>query len=490
MASIVGTGADDTLNGTGAADTIRGLGGDDSLDGGGGADSVDGGDGDDAVIGHAGDTLKGGAGVDRLILTSHGAAATFDLSALTSPDTAVISAGGDLKVSGFEWVQVAGGDFDDHIVGSSLGDLVTGAGGADTVFAGEGDDFIAGGAGDDSLDGGDGVDRIGFDGDALGGATVDLRLQGGAQVTGAGLDVLNNFENVSGTQFGDVLIGDANSNILWGVGTVADILAGDDGEDLLIAGDGAHTINGGDGLDALSLDGDGSTSAGVHVDLNLQGAAPQDTGVGMMQIRNIENLSGTVHADALIGDFWDNLLAGVDGADTLQGGAGADKLYGDGAIYGDFVHGLSGPIVASEALYGDDAAPGGDSLDGGKGDDILVGGGGADTMTGGKGVDAFWYFRLEDSAVGAQDLITDFNQNYDVLDFAAIDADATADGDQAFTLVYAFTNTAGEAQVAYDRVTATTTLSLDVDGDGVADAAIVVGARLTIVGLEDGSFIA
>ena len=46
-------------------------------------------------------------------------------------------------------------------------------------------------------------------------------------------------------------------------------------------------------------------------------------------------------------------------------------------------------------------------------------------------------------------------------------------GDQAFAVVDAFTHHAGQMLVAYDRKHDVTRISLDTDGDGVADSIIV-----------------
>lgn len=493
MSTITGAMSDDTLVGTSDADTIKGLGGDDLLISGGGADSIDGGDGDDHVVANGfGGTMKGGAGRDILEVDAFAGGAVIDVSAITSPDAvAVVSLNGAaVKVSGFELTYLIGWTGNDTITGSALGDFVSAGQGNDRVDAGLGDDYVKSSVGDDTLAGGAGFDRIGFFSDAPNGAHVDLRLQGAVQDTGAGLDLLTGFENVSGTNHNDVLIGDGGENILWGSSGGDDILSGNAGNDALEVGDGNHTLNGGDGVDTLSVWGNSTdTSANVHIDLNLQGSAAQDTGVGMMVIKNIENLSGSIHDDLLTGDRFANLLAGVGGADTLLGGASADRLYGDGYQGSDYEFGLSGPISTSEAEYVN-VTPGADSLDGGKGDDILVGGGAGDSLTGGGGADTFRFVDLRDSSVETPDFITDFNQTADFLDVSAIDANSLLEGDQAFTLVNAFTHTAGEAQLVYDRTTGITTISLDVDGDGDAEAAIHMGGRFTVAGMGDGTFVA
>ena len=62
--------------------------------------------------------------------------------------------------------------------------------------------------------------------------------------------------------------------------------------------------------------------------------------------------------------------------------------------------------------------------------------------------------------------------------FTRIDADAAADGDQAFSLVKKFGGHAGELMVKYDAALEVTHIMLDVDGDKEADAIIDVAGKI------------
>lgn len=116
---------------------------------------------------------------------------------------------------------------------------------------------------------------------------------------------------------------------------------------------------------------------------------------------------------------------------------------------------------ARDLIWGNDSN---NILNGLGGDDVINGFGGNDTLTGGTGNDLFVFDRLETG-----DTITDFAAG-DHIDLRAIDANAGLNSDQAFDFIGsgAFTNVAG--QLRYDG----TTLSGDVNGDGIADFAVTI----------------
>jgi Ca2+-binding RTX toxin-like protein len=401
----------DTLTGDGGDNILAGSGGDDILAGGAGSDTLYG-DGAFAIDTHetllsgpiilqadtgaaGNDTLDGGDGDDQLF-----GGGGSDTASYASASGAVQlflyngSFGEAFGAAGYDQLHdmenLTGSAYDDTLGGNNLDnvldggdghDFLRGNAGSDTLYAGDGNDYLSGGVGDDYLDGGDGWDRVSFFAGATGGVTVDLRIAG-AQDTGLGIDTLVNIENVSGTAFSDTLTGNDGDNQLWGTSDGDggnDTLDGQGGNDLLEDGAGDHTLIGGTGVDTFSYSILNST-IGINVSLALQGAA-QDTGVGLMTLSEIENLSGSIYADNLIGDGGDNLLAGGLGDDTLVGGAGNDTLYGDGSI-GIDGNGGSGPITLyTDADTASGEVAGNDLLEGGVGDDILWGGGGNDTAS-------------------------------------------------------------------------------------------------------------
>ena len=171
-------------------------------------------------------------------------------------------------------------------------------------------------------------------------------------------DRLRNIEHLTGSAHADTLTGDAGANLLAGSGG-NDVLTGGGGNDTLEGGAGADTLDGGTGTgDTASYAG---SAAGVNVNLAtgrgsdaVNGARSEAHGD---TLQNIENLTGSAHADTLTGNAVANVLNGGDGADTLRGGGGRDTLVGG---------------AGNDTLYG-----GGDSdeLEGGVGADKLYGAG-------------------------------------------------------------------------------------------------------------------
>ena len=118
--------------------------------------------------------------------------------------------------------------------------------------------------------------------------------------------------------------------------------------------------------------------------------------------------------DFIIGASDSELISGDSGNDRVLGGAGNDTFYaGKG---NDYLSGNAG----NDIIYGgqnNDFLEGGignDLLSAGKNDDTLVGDKGQDTLTGGLGADLF-VLRTDSAstAIGAADIITDFNSTVD-----------------------------------------------------------------------------
>lgn len=313
---IVGTEGDDDLSGDAGMNGIYGLGGDDSLQGLAGNDLIEGGAGCDTVAGGAGaDTLDGGAGEDVLYYYASQAGINIDLGAGTA-------SGGDAEgdvISGFEHIYATNGS--DVLTGDGAENTLFGYAGADVIDGMGGDDVIRGGAGADTLDGGDGSDWLRYLGSREG---VTISLETGAVGSGGDAegDVVTNFENIQGSDHGDVLTGDAGANDIIG-NDGDDAILGGAGKDTLRGGEGADTMDGGAGVDTLLYRG---SDAGVSVNLRTgTGAGGEAEGD---VISNVENVYGSDHGDLLIGGEGRNYLYGYGGDDTISGGEGKDVLRG------------------------------------------------------------------------------------------------------------------------------------------------------------------
>ena len=213
-----------------------------------------------------------------------------------------------------------------------------------------------------------------------------------------------------------------------------DFIFGGTGNDTLDGGAGAASMDGGAGIDTVTY-----ISASSRVMLDLQNGA------------------------ITFGDAIGDTFAGIE---MYEASAWGDQLRGDSSA-NDFAGGHR-----SDRLYG---RAGDDTLDGEGGADAIYGNSGADVMTGGIGAirDRFIYFNLSESAPGAgnRDIITDFTSMEDRIEISRFDADTGIAGNQAFNLIgaAAFSGVAGELRYEQDGGNNWTLVSVDVDGDTVAD---------------------
>ena len=231
-----------------------------------------------------------------------------------------------------------GQDDDDILYGGPGNDELTGGEGSDELYGEAGDDKLHAGGDDDILDGGEGADMVVYLGITPGadmffsvnlaegyaekkgrltggtaGATpltdgsrdTEIPSEGERAAEGEILEDLIDIENIWGSANPDVLIGNTGNNVIGGDG-------------------GADYIDGGAGNDTASYEGsDAVTVSLVATATNSGGHAAGDV------LKNIENISGSANADSITGDAMNNMLSGMDGAETLiSGGAGNDTIVG------------------------------------------------------------------------------------------------------------------------------------------------------------------
>jgi Ca2+-binding RTX toxin-like protein len=341
MATITGTGGNDTLNGTSTSDQIFGLGGDDTLFGNGGNDTLDGGTGADSMSGGTGDDIyivddagdvvseNSGEGNDevRTTLTSY----------ILTANVEILSFIGTGDFTG------EGNDLNNYIFGAGGGDVLYGYDGHDFLSGNSGDDSLYGGFGHDTLDGGTGADYMeGNDGDDAyivddaGDVVVELSGEGDFDIVYSSVATYtlpNEVENLQWNSYGSfTATGNALDNIIQSGGS-DDILSGGDGNDELRASAGNDTLDGGDGNDYLN----GSAGADIYTggagsDLFLVGFFESGNGAAADRITDFDTGVDTVDVSP-----WDanRNVAGNQaftwvGTAAFSGTAGELRTYFDG----------------------------------------------------------------------------------------------------------------------------------------------------------------
>jgi VCBS repeat-containing protein len=410
-------------------DNLFGGSGDDKLYGGRGNDKLYGGDGSslnaDNVDKTDNDELYGGDGDDTLF----GAEGSDKLFGQKDKDKLYGDQGNDF---------LYGGDGDDTLYGGIGADQLFGEANNDALFGGAGDDILNGGTGTDTLEGESGADTIDggadtdtvrygsspkgvvvnidskeFNNQAL---SIDLEpsfniASGKAQDGFDDIDTLTNIENITGSDFDDVLIGNGSINVLKGLR----------GNDLLIGNAGDDTLDGygkvvdptkPELVDDPKFDPTGTDTVSYRRDpkqviVNLETKTAFDGFGGTDTLLDIDNVIGSAFGDEITGDAQRNTILAGDGIDTVRGGAGVDKIYGEADkdfLYGgsenDELYGGSG----NDELFGE---TGDDQLFGETGDDQLFGGQGNDIIDGGADNDTV---RYDDSTSGA---VVNIDENND-----------------------------------------------------------------------------
>jgi Ca2+-binding RTX toxin-like protein len=270
---------------------------------------------------------------------------------------------------------------------------------------------------------------------------IDWLIGGSITYTAPGQDTITYKVAFDGFDGGDGAIDmylPSNGNGNTSLGTEDDFYYGGGGNDRVRSGPGADYMDGGSGSDTLDYfvpnDFGGS---GVYIDLGKNIASGGDAEGDV--IRNFERALGTMFNDTLKGTSGSNLLKGYIGNDSLYGGSGNDEL--DGGYGSDRIEGQSGA-------------------------DILIGGGNAR--------DTYVFRYLADSNRQTRDTITEFNK--DIIHLSYIDADTTADGNQAFHFIGSgpFTGDAGELRLSVNTAGNYLIVYGDVDGNQSADFAVKV----------------
>lgn len=405
---IAGDGNANQITGALGSDILTGAGGNDVINGGGGNDTIDGGPGNDALNGFSGnDSFIASDGTDTINGGSESEGNTINYSAQSGGVTVDLTGGTAVKPGGTDTISaisnVIGTPFADDISGDGHANFISAGAGSDTVSAGAGRDIILGGTGTNSIDGGTGVDVVEYS-FATAGVHVNLST---STATGTGIaDTLAHIENIRGSRFADVLIGDSHNNTITGA-SGNDIELGNSGDDTFNMGsaaDGADRISGGPGIDTVSYAG---RHGNLHVSLdgvNNDGTTGEHDNV----LGDVENVITGRGNDVIMGNKGDNRLNGGPGINTVSFAiapravsvnltTGKASNWGHdilvhfrsviGSRFSDTIVGTSLPNSLIGGFGNDllEGLGGNDFLSGGPGNDRLNGGTGSDVCSGGPG---------------------------------------------------------------------------------------------------------
>ena len=477
--NVIGDNRDNTIDATRALNnsTLIGLGGNDILRGGSGNDLIDGGADNDYILGGLGnDVLIGGSGSDTVdysyVTTTLGLTLSLDPSLTQTVNLGLNDVD---TVSGFENVIgtknndsivgtndianfIRGGDGNDTLIGStgpntsggldivdysyatngislilngvvpttvsvSATDVdlvqgfqgVYGGAGNDCILGGVENNWFRGGGGNDTLDADGGLNTLDYAYLAGGlGVTVNLAT-GTAYVSATDQDQIANFQNLVGSQFNDLLIGNAAGNSISG-GAGNDTLAGGVGNDTLDGGSGSDAVDYSYRTDSFTLDLSNISSATPFT----VSVAPGDVDVlsnieGIFAGAGNDSILGTGAANFITGGGGNNTIRGGDGNDTLDGGTGPLSIVDYSYVTAGFSLGLA-PINSSvyvqvsvgvndidqlrnfEGVYG---GRGNDTIIGDTMVNYIVGGIGNDSLDGGTGLDTLDYSYIGNVDYGA-----------------------------------------------------------------------------------------
>lgn len=231
-------------------------------------------------------------------------------------------------------------------------------------------------------------------------------------------DILYSIENLRGSSYDDILIGDAKNNVIEGGGG-ADVLQGGDGFDLLsYANSVAYFVPEYDDR-VHAREGQKGKNIGVYVDLASGEACRGDAGVVHRdKISGFEGIIGSRFADDFFGDEGHNLfipngydsltgerdvIDGRGGTDTVSFAGYENKLnitvgrdgyavWANGAGLVATLKNIENAIGTNfnDRFVGDDQN---NRFEGGGGSDRFEGHGGQDFFVGGAGYDDYYIFK-------------------------------------------------------------------------------------------------
>ena len=383
--NIIGSAHVDNLTGDNNDNTLEGRGGNDRLNGDGGADTLDGGPG--------GDRLDGGIGDDTVTYSNATEGVTVDLSSVSINQTTNVvtirNGSGQGEARGDTFIDI------EKFTGSPHDDIFIAGPEADDINAGDGTDTISYERSRKAVR----VDLPAADGNNATAQTgaPNHENMGGNKDNYAQGDILNNFENIigsnasstsagyddSGTLRHDMLTGNGDPNVIDGRGG-HDTIIGGGGNDTLIGGSGNDTLTGGGGSDTFVISGRDTITdftAGDAGDKLSFGSSPRTLTLNYTIDGSDLVIASGSHRVTLTGT---SDVTGLSAANFIFNPDGYVKLTdnspaGDGSTRGN-------STILGGA--GDNSLSGGSNVDrifGGGGDDTIEGRAGSDVLDGGEG---------------------------------------------------------------------------------------------------------
>ncbi|PWS36796.1 hypothetical protein DFH01_16845 [Falsiroseomonas bella] len=467
--SLIGGPGADTLRGGGAADTILGNEDNDNIAGNSGNDSLQGDAGND-TLSYASTSASDAATIQGVVvdlLAGTGTDNWGDTDSIVGFESVNGSIADDTILGSIGADSLFGDAGADSLLGRDGADRLFGGFGADTLDGGNGDDFLRPFDGDDRVFGGPGFDTASYNGDT---GPIQATIQSGADgqnatVTSAlGADTLSGIDALDGTAGGDRIealsvdtatgiqirgFGGADTIIgtptptgailvdyrVFGVteGVLVDLATGDatdgfgftdklvninavrgtDFGDTLLGADTNDRFRGRGGND--SMDGRGGTFDELDytqspngIVANLATGIVQDGEGGADTVRGFEAVRGSLAGDSIIGSDAAETFQPYSGADTIDGGGGADRVtyttLSSGSVLPPAVpQGIVVDLVAGTAvdpwgntdlLFNIERVTGtslADTITGGPASNSFNGRGGDDSLDGGDGIDTAEY---------------------------------------------------------------------------------------------------